>query len=174
MTARATLSLLLILAFVAAQAHAAATQNDLVVAARALSFIQSPPKGDVAIGIVYLPSNPESAAEAQNLQKLIGAGLKVGNLTLKPVLVHLDEAQSANVGLFFLTTGLGLSAGRLTAAIKAKRIPCVTVDIPQVLSGLCSIGVRSQPKVEILVNRAAALESGVAFVAVFRMMVTEI
>jgi hypothetical protein len=36
------------------------------------------------------------------------------------------------------------------------------------------MGIRSAPKVQIVVNRAAAKDSGVAFATVFRVMITEI
>jgi hypothetical protein len=151
----------------------AATHNDLVVAARALGFIENPPTGNVAVGIVYVAGVSSSVAQAENLQKLMGTGLKVGSLTLKPVLVKVEDLSTADVRLFFLTEGIGDNGPKVAAAVAAKRIPCITVDLEQVRNGACVIGVRSSPKVEILVNRAAAEKSGTAFPAVFRMMITE-
>jgi hypothetical protein len=57
--------------------------------------------------------------------------------------------------------------------VRSKRIPCITTDLAKVKSGSCAIGVRSQPKIEILVNRNAATGSDLKFSAVFRMMITE-
>ena len=154
-------------------AHAAATQGDLMVAARALGFIQNPPRGEVAVGIIYVAENTASVAEAKNIARMMGDGLRAGLLTLKPILVQLDDVAAADVGLFFLTEDIGEAAMRVGAAARAKRIPCVTVDLAQVRSGACVMGVRSQPKVEILVNRASAADTGVSFAVVFRMMITE-
>ncbi|TAL04369.1 MAG: hypothetical protein EPO08_01565 [Rhodospirillaceae bacterium] len=154
-------------------AWAAATQSDLVIAARALGFMENGPKGDVTVGIVYDPTSNQSVQDADGVQKILSEGLKVGNLTLKPVMVKTDEIAAAKVGLFFLTEGVGGDGMKVAVVEKTKHIPCVTVDLPQVRNGACVMGVQSQPKVEILVNRAAAADSGMTFAAVFRMMITE-
>ncbi|MDR3516593.1 MAG: hypothetical protein P4M00_12290, partial [Azospirillaceae bacterium] len=75
---------------------------------------------------------------------------------------------------FLLTDGVGADAAKLAAATKAKQKPCVTTDISQVVSGACVMAVKSEPKVEITVNKAAATDSGVSFAASFRMMIKEI
>lgn len=157
----------------APSAAGAVTQNELLVAARALGFIENSPKGDVQVGIVYSPASGRSSEEARALHKLIGNGLRVGAITLKPVLVPLNAAASADVRLFFLMSDIGSAAAAIADVTKTKRIPCVTTDIPQVRSGACMMGVRSEPKIEILVNRAGAQSSGVSFATVFRMMITE-
>jgi hypothetical protein len=158
----------------AQSAQADVTPKDIQVMARALAFTEKPPTGDVAMGIVYAPGNPQSAKEAEDLQKLLGAGLQAGAMVLKPVLVKIDEVAGANVGAFLLTEGVGADASKLAAATKAQQKPCVTIDIAQVQSGACVMGVKSEPKVEIIVNKAAAADSGVSFAASFRMMITEL
>ena len=155
-------------------ARADVTPKDLQVMARALGFTEKPPTGEVTIGIVYAPGNPQSAKEAEDLQKLMGDGLKAGAMVLKPKLVKIDEAGGADVGAFLLTEGVGADASKLAAATKAKQKPCVTIDIPQVQSGACVMGIKSEPKVEIIVNKAAAADSGIGFAASFRMMITEL
>ena len=152
---------------------AAVTRDDVVVAARALGFVEHPLKGDISVGIVFNPSNASSSQDADTLQKLLSSGLRVGNLTLKPVPIKLENLELSNVQLIFLTDGMGADATRVSAAAQAKKIPCVTVDLDQIQSGRCTVGVRSQPKVEILVNRANAATTGVVFSPVFRMMITE-
>ncbi|HWL21692.1 MAG TPA: hypothetical protein VNS33_18605 [Bradyrhizobium sp.] len=142
--------------------------------ARALGFTEKPPTGEVVIGIVYAPGNPQSAKEAEDVQKLIGDGLKAGAIVLKPLLVKIDDVAGADVGAFLLTEGVGAQASALAAAAKAKQKPCVTVDIAQVRSGVCVMGVKSEPKVEITVSKAAAADSGISFAASFRMMITEL
>jgi hypothetical protein len=154
--------------------HAAVTQSDLLIAARALSFLRTPMVGEVRVGIVYAPDNARSFDDAQMVLKMFGDGLKVGNLVLKPVLVKITELPNAQIGLIFLTDGLGTAGAAASATSLAKHVPCATVDIAQVKNGNCLMGVRSQPKIEILVNHAVATASGVEFSAIFRMMITEI
>jgi hypothetical protein len=149
------------------------TAQDLQIAARALSFLQKPLSGEVAVGIVYVRGNPQSLEEAESLQRMLNEGLKVGNITLKSTLVSLEQAPRASVGLFFLTTGLGAEAQSLAVISHAKHLPCLTTDLSQVAAGRCAVGVRSQPKIEIVVNRMAATASATTFSTVFRMMITE-
>jgi len=52
-------------------------------------------------------------------------------------------------------------------------VACLTTDLAQVRGGACAIGIRSGPRVEILVNHAAAESSGVSFSTAFRMLITE-
>lgn len=154
-------------------AMSAVSDSDLKVAARALSFMENAPVGTVRVGIVFDPGNPQSAADAAELQRLMAAGLRVGNLTLQPVLVRADDIGNVQVALFFLTGGAG-AAGRLGEAMRARRLPCITTDLARVSDGACAIGVRSSPRVEIFVNKAAAEASGVKFSTAFRMLITEL
>jgi len=154
-------------------AVAEVTAQDLQIAARALSFLHKPLNGEVAVGIVYVRGNPQSLKEAESLQRMLNEGLKVGNITLRSSLVSLAETPHASVRLFFLTTGLGADANSLADVSRAKHLPCFTTDLSQVAAGRCAVGVRSQPKIEIVVNRVAATASGTTFSTVFRMMITE-
>jgi len=162
------------LVLLCAGARAQFTLNDLQIAGRALGFLEKPLSGDVKAGIVYAPDDPRSVAEADALKDLLGQGLRVGNVRLVPVLVPVAELSRAGVALFFLTTGMTDADTKLvTAAAVAKRTPCITTDLSQVRAGVCAMGVRAQPKIEIFVNRAAAATTNLAFSAVFRMMITE-
>ena len=174
MIAIATPLLLCALLGALSPACAGVTHNDLVIAARALSFLENPPTGDVRVGIVYASGDPRSIAEAASLHDILRGGLRAGNLVLRPVMVRIDEVERAKVDLLFLTHGVGKAAARVAAVSDAKRIPCVTTDIAQVKRGTCVVGVRSEPRVEILVNRAAAGASGTTFSTAFRMLITEI
>jgi hypothetical protein len=151
----------------------AVSLSDLQIAVRALGFINNPPTGKVSVGVVYAPDIPGSTQEAQELQAILGNGLQVGNLFLKPVMVPVNDGDISTVGLLFLTQGLGSISRTLLSASKKKRILCVTTDITQVIKGACALGVKSYPKIEILVNRAAAANSGITFASAFNMMITE-
>ncbi len=157
----------------AASARADVTVTDLQVAARALSFMSTPLSGDVKVGILYSPSSPGSMQDAQELLRLMGNGLRAGSLDLHGTLVDIKDAATARVDLFFLTDYVGEEAASALDGANAKR-PCVTRDLEQVERGTCLMGVRSTPKVQIVVNRAAADRSGITFATVFRVMITEI
>jgi hypothetical protein len=162
------------LAIACGSARAEFTQNDLQIAGRALGFLDNPLSGDIDAGIVYAPGDPQSVREAEALKALLGQGLRVGNITLKPVLVPVADVGHANVTILLLTDGVtSVEAKAVTDAAKAKRTACITTDLAQVRNGVCAMGVRAQPRVEILVNRTAALSTGLSFSVVFRMMITE-
>ena len=162
------------LGLLCANARAQFTMNDLQIAGRALGFLEKPLSGDVKAGIVYEPEDPRSVAEADALKALLGDGLRVGNVKLLPVLVPVAELSRASVGLFFLTAGITDAGTKsVTATAVAKHTPCITTDLAQVRAGVCAMGVRAQPKIEIFVNRAAAASTNLAFSAVFRIMITE-
>ncbi len=156
-----------------ATVSAAVTTTDLQVAARALSFMERPFAGVVRVGILYSANSPRSLREAETLRGLLGDGMKIGKLELRPVLVATTDAARANVDMFFLTEFVGADDA-IAAGIAASQRPCVTTDFAQVESGVCLMGVRSAPKVQIVVNRETAKVSGVEFATVFRVMITEI
>jgi hypothetical protein len=155
-------------------AQAAVTSSDLQIMGRALGFLNKPPSGDVRTGIVVARGNSQSEREGEELLRLLGAGLHIGNVTLKPVLVYITDVAQADVGVFILTNGLGAAAAPLGPVAAQKQIACLTTDIEQVHSGRCVMGVSSKPKIQILVNRAVAAQGKLAFSSVFRMMITEI
>jgi hypothetical protein len=157
-------------------ALAAVSENEVTIAARTLGFLEKPLTGEVRVGIVVAPDDARSSRDAVALQKFMSGGLRVGGLTLKPVMVPIDGIDGidgASVDLLFLTEGLGARASKAGAFGRAKRIPCITLDIDQVRNGNCAIGVKSNPRVEILVNRDAAAQSGVSFAGAFKMLITD-
>ena len=155
-------------------AQAAITAGDLQIMGRALGFLDKPLSGEVTVGIVYSADNPLSAREADDMQRMLQGGLRVGNVLLKPIMVSLERVAQTNADVLFLTTGLGEAARPVGIASKTRHLPCITTDLLQVNSGRCAVGVSSQPTVEIVVNRAAALASGTPFSTLFRMMINEI
>ena len=154
-------------------ASAAASENDVTIAARALGFMEKPLTGVIRVGIVYESDIPQSSRDAVLLQKIMDSGLKVGGLSLKPVMVPVGGVAGANVDLLFLVDGMGVRASPVGDAARARQIPCVTLDIDQVKNGDCAIGIRSEPRVEILVNQAAASRSGIGFAGAFKILITE-
>jgi ABC-type uncharacterized transport system substrate-binding protein len=164
----------MLLGFSATMTRADIGSGEMLVIGRALSFLQKPMTGEITVGIVYSSANAESVREADLARSVLASGLTVGNLTLKAQSIPIAEIARAHVDLLFLTSGLGSAAQAVQTVSSARQIPCATTDIIQVRNGLCALGIRSEPRVEILVNRAAAAASGTAFSTVFRMMITEI
>lgn len=156
-------------------ARADVTTADVQVAARAISFVSNPLSGTVRVGIVYAAGNPKSVQQAQSLRGMLGNGLRVGRLELRPVLLKSTDIAGADVDLFFLTEFMTANeTPKLLGTSSAKPVLCVTNDIAQVRSGACVMGVRSRPKVEVFVNRASATASNTNFSTVFRVMITEL
>jgi hypothetical protein len=164
---------ILLFVIAATSVWAGVTPVDLQVAARALSFLERPLSVNVRLGILYVSGDDQSVRAADAVVNLLGDGMKAGNLLLRPVVVSVDHAMTAQVDAFFLPDGMGDRARQVAEATAKKKIPCFTLDIPQVEAGNCVMGVRVLPKVQIYVNRAAATASDTAFVSVFRMMITE-
>jgi ABC-type uncharacterized transport system substrate-binding protein len=155
-------------------ARAQVTQTDMLVAGRTIGFIQNLGPGDVRVGIVYDPGVAQSAQQATEINALMGDGLRIGSLTLKPVMLPIGKLETSGIALFFLAEGLGANSARVGRADRERKTPCITFDLSQVRNGTCAIGVRSQPRIEVIVNGAAAKASGTVLSAVFRMMITEI
>jgi len=158
---------------IAARPALAATDSDVTIAARTLGFMEKPLSGAVRVGVVYAPDDPLSSRDAGALRKSMTNGLTVGGISLNPVMIPVESVGGANVDLLFLAAGVGARASNVRDTGQAKHIPCITLDIDQVRNGNCAIGIKSQPRVEILVNRDVASRSGVSFAGAFKMLITE-
>jgi hypothetical protein len=51
---------------------------------------------------------------------------------------------------------------------------CITGDVAQVEAGHCVLSVQSDPRVQIVLNRALAADYGIGFATAFRMLIHEI
>lgn len=160
--------------FIPAAGHAQVTAKDMQVAGRVLNFTSSPYSGTVKLGIVYDPSVAASTADEQALAGILGSGLAIGSVTLVPVPVPLAQLGTAQVNVFFLTSGLGAAAAAVQKQAAAGKILCITTDLSATQAGYCAVSVQSDPKVQITVNKAAASATGISFASAFLMMVTEI
>ena len=147
----------------AAQSFAA---DDLRILARVLSFVQPPLTG--TISIAYVPGNSASRADAEAIAHLIGDGIHVGSVILRPQVTEVNS--SAMAGAAVIIPAMGANG----SAIRAAHALCVTNDLAAVEAGACTVAIRRQPRVEIIVNHAAAAAAGIEFATAFRMMVREI
>jgi hypothetical protein len=157
----------------AAPAYAELTPTDVLVAGRTIGFVEKFAGGEVRVGIVVSPDSTQSTQEGNDLKAIFGSQLRVGDDVLKPVMLRTDQVGDADVGLFSLTGGIGAAANKVAIASKGPKIPYITFDLAQVRNGACTIGAQSQPKIEVFVNRKAAVESNTVFSSVFRLMITE-
>lgn len=153
-------------------AHADAAKN-LGVAGRALTFLENGPTGKATLGVVFDPSKPASVAEKNAIMAAIGGGYAAGALTLVGKPVEAGEIGGVSgVQALYVTGGVNYAA--VGAAAKAKKIITIGSDPACVRSGACAMGVATDPKVDITVNRATAAAVGASFKAAFRMMINEI
>jgi len=169
----AALGMTLAAAAVCTPAYAALTQTDVLVAERVIRFVEKFGSGVMRVGIVVAPDSAQSVQEGNELKALLGKQLRTGDNVLQAILVRPDQLAEADVGLFFLTEGLGAAAAKVAGVSKGRKITCITFDLTQVKNGACTIGIQSRPKIEVFVNRKAATDSGTVFSSVFRLMITE-
>ncbi|MDO9713073.1 YfiR/HmsC family protein [Paracraurococcus lichenis] len=99
--------------------------------------------------------------------------MRAGALTLRPRLVPTEAAGQAQVAALLLTEAALPEAEQIASALAGRGIPLIATS-PSALDGSRVVmAVRSEPRVEILVSRAAAQAAGVTFSAAFRMMIQE-
>ncbi|MFM2041427.1 MAG: hypothetical protein RLY86_3 [Pseudomonadota bacterium] len=174
MTIKTVLSGVLLAALVllgAGPASAAMSQKDLEVLGRALSFMVNGPSGDVPAAVVFEPGNATSEAERDAILGLLGSGLKVGPITLKPKAVAAADAPASGAKVWLVTTGAGSAVGPAGAAAK---VVTASTDKACVEAGHCVLGIETAPKVQIYVSRKAADAAGVSFESAFLIMVKEL
>lgn len=151
---------------------ASLSRQDLQVLSRALVFVQPAPSGTQTLAIAYATGNASSRADAEAIEALIGSGLRVGAAMLRPRLV--DTASLAEGGFAAVLAAEGADGTLLQAAFQKQKVLCITGNFSAVQAGNCVMAIRAAPRVEILVNHAAATAAGVEFSAAFRMMIREI
>jgi len=154
-------------------AHAGTlTQKDTQILGKALGFLDPAPPGDGVIAIAYNAANPASKADADAIAGFIGDGLAAGSQTLKLKIV--DAATLGNgAGYSAIIAAQGASGDAVMAAAKGHKIVCASGEIAEVQAGKCIMSIQSDPKVDIGVNHAAALATGIDFASAFRMMIHE-
>lgn len=160
--------------FATPPAFADVTAKDVQVIGRSLGFLTEKPSGRLTVAIIHAPSVPESQKEAEGLKSLLGDGLAAGAVTLVPALVPVDTlAGLETAGIAFVTGGLGPRHAAIFDATKGRKMLSVTTDPACIQAAKCVMSVKAEPKVEIIVSKAAADASQVAFQPAFRMMITE-
>lgn len=151
---------------------ASLSASDAQFIAKALGF-EDPPAPGGTIAVVYAGGNAASKADADGITALFAGGLSSsgGSVTAKPVAAASLGDGSGYIAIIIATGG---QADGVMAAAKAHKILCITGDPSMVQAGQCMMAVRSQPSVDITVNRAAAQSAGIGFASAFTMLVHEI
>jgi hypothetical protein len=165
------MAVVLIVALTHAARAASFAAKDLQVLGRAIAFMQPPPPPDAVVAIAFMAGNADSKRDAEAIAALIGSGLAAGHATLRPRVV--DIAGLSAGGFSVVIAAAGANGAQLSAAAKAAKALCVTTEADAVRDGVCAMAITSEPRVEIIVNHAAAAAAGIDFAAAFRMMIRE-
>jgi hypothetical protein len=144
--------------------------RDLQLIGQVLGFLEHPPTGTAEVGLLYAPT---ARAEAEQLAVRFGAGVQAGSVVLRPRLLPVAEIPAGAPRVLLLTGSVLPQAAAIAQAVAGRGIMTVTPDPALIDSGLAVLAVRSVPRVEILVSRAAAQSAGLSFAGAFRMMIQE-
>ncbi|WP_420403265.1 hypothetical protein [Nisaea sp.] len=155
------------------EVQAGMSERDLQVAARTFGFVSGIPKGEIVVAIVHDPADAASKAEADELNGLMGGGLKVAKHNLKPKLVPVSALDFSGTQVAIVTSGLSGSFAPVFAAASAANVMTISTDFACVDSKQCVMGVAAQPAVKIQVSQAASKATGLEFSQALKMMITE-
>ena len=148
------------------------SQKDVQILAKAIGFLEPAPSGAATVAIAYDPADPASKQDADTIAGYFGDGLKAGAAVLKPKVVGVGQLSTG--GFIGVVAASGVKIDQVLAATRALKVPCITADAAAVQAGQCVMSVKSDPKIEILISKAAASSSGVAFGSAFLLMAHEI
>ena len=152
-------------------ASAFAQAKDIEVAARTFKFIEGAPSGTATLGVVADPSVAASQAQADAIVAEFGGGKSVGGLTITPKVVAPGDV--SGVDMVFVTEGLGAQHSAIGAAAGSAGILSLSTDMACVDAGHCVMGVRAEPKVQIVVSRGATSAAGLTLNQALKMMIEE-
>jgi hypothetical protein len=144
------------------------SQKDVQILAKAIGFLEPPPSGAATVAIAYDPADPASKQDADAIAGYFGDGLKAGAAVLKPKVTEVGQLGGG--GFVAVVAASGVKIDQVSKAAQALHVACITSDAAAVQAGQCVMSVKSEPKVEIQISRAAAASSGVAFGSAFMLM----
>lgn len=147
--------------------------QDVQIAGRVLHFQEGRVSGKINLAIVYNMNDASSQTEAATLAGLLGRGLLVGDLVLRPHLV--DQASLADGRSFdAVFVAAAVDGSLVLASIHKHRIPCLTRHLVYIEASVCTVAIISAPIVTIVVSAKNAATVGIRFATAFRMMVREL
>lgn len=150
---------------------ASLSQKDVQIMAKAIGFLDPPPSGPATVAIAYDPSNPASKQDADEIAGFFGDGLKAGAATLTAKVTEVGKLAAG--GFVAVVVASGVKPDQVYSVTKSQHVACITPDATAVQAGQCLMSIKSSPKVEILISRAAMTGSGVGFSSAFLLMAHE-
>ncbi len=155
-------------------AEAEFSVKDAQVLGRTLGYVGDGVTGAVVVGVAVSPADPNSQREAERIRTIIGTGLPTGRVRLQARLVPVDQlVRATGFDAFYITQSPGANMDAVFSAAQRLHVPTISTDPQCLRSGDCVVGFTSEPKVEIVIDRAAAERAGVRFMQAFRMLVKE-
>ncbi len=163
-----------LLSAMAGPSHAETTAKDILVAVRTLGFVVHPPTGTVALAIVVDPALAQSTTDLQTVNTVLDGGIPIGAMVVRPVAIAVTELDRLADFRFVLVMG-GVQSYRqaIFDRTRGRGIVTISTDFDCVRAGLCVLGVAAEPRVQVLVSRAACMAAAVEFLVAFRMMISE-
>lgn len=148
--------------------------HDLQLLAQSLSFLRHPPSGPQQVGVVYPANSATGRAEAEQIAAQFDGGVRAGALTLTPrILTVEDVTHSTGVLVLVLTNAALPDAHTVAAAIAGDGVLTAAFELTAIRSDDIVMAISGTPRVEIYLNRAAAVAAGTEFSTAFRMMIQE-
>jgi hypothetical protein len=144
------------------------TQKEVQILAKTIGFLEPPPSGASIVAIAYDASNPASRADADSIASYFGDGLKAGAAVVTAKVTPVGQLPAG--GFIAVVAASGVNLEQVSSATRSLHATCITADTRAVEAGQCVMSVKSDPKVEILINRTAATNSGVTFGSAFLLM----
>ena len=115
-----------------------------------------------------------AAAASANSNTWLSAG-RVRLVSSAPLLVPANNLSALeNKDVAFVTGSLGAWHASIAEASARRHIVTISNDLACVTSGYCVMGVRSEPRVQVIINRKLADRSSIDFAPGFRLLVTEL
>ena len=152
----------------------ATTLKDVKIGIHVIDFVTNAPPGRAGIGIVYDPRSKESAEDAQAIFDILAAPSQHLPSSLKPVLIDVrDIDEAARMRAVFVADHMKAHYEILAEFGRRSRMLVMSADPDCARAGRCTVGIGSNPRVEVIVNSQQAQASGIQFSEAFRMMVME-
>ncbi len=113
--------------------------------------------------------------EADELSTWLGSGLKVSDAIFVPILVPVDRLEVLSGMRFAFIAGKpSLFSEDAFDFMRSNEVLTISTRSECAEIARCVIAVQSEPRVQVIVSRAASIASSVQFSTAFRMMIREI
>ncbi len=152
----------------------ATTLKDVKIGIHVIDFVTNAPSGRAGIGIVYDPRVKESLEDAQLILEYLSSPTLHLAADLKPALVDIRDLDAArSVRAVVVADRMKPYYDVLAEFGRRTRTLVLSSDLDCARAAQCTVGIASNPRVEVIVSSQQAQASGIQFSEAFRMMVTE-